>query len=106
MRGELVKRDDKWYIKRIEEGDWETYYELHPDDVEQIKQDALVFDDIEARIKAWPDTPFTIYEKWEEIDGETKVTRYGKIKSVLDENNYPLIDGTLNLCSDVINKRK
>jgi hypothetical protein len=87
MRGELVKKEDKWYIKSIEEGDWETYYELHPDDVEQIKQDALVFDDIEVRIKAWPDTPFTIYEKWEEVDGETKVTRYGKVKSVIEENN-------------------
>ena len=86
MRGELVKKEDKWYIKSIEEGDWETYYELHPDDVEQIKKDALVFDNIEARIKAWPDTPFTIYEKWEEIDGETKVTRYGKVKSVIEEN--------------------
>ena len=86
MRGELVKKEDKWYIKSIEEGDWETYYELHPDDVEQIKKDALIFDNIEARIKAWPDTPFTIYEKWEEIDGETKVTRYGKVKSVIEEN--------------------
>jgi len=90
MRGELVKKDDNWYIKRIEEGDWETYYPLHPDDIEQIKKDALVFDNIEARIKAWPDTPFTIYEVWEQVDGETKVTRYGKIKSVIEENEEKL----------------
>ncbi len=39
-----------------------------------------------------------------EIDGETKVTRYGKIKPIIDENNYPLFEGLFNLSSDIINK--
>ena len=90
----------------FQSNEFEQKYELHPDDIEQIKQDALIFDDIEARIKAWPDTQFTIYEKWEDIDGETKVTRYGKIKPIIDENNYPLFEGLFNLSSDIINKRR
>jgi hypothetical protein len=102
MRGELVKKDGEWYIK----DNLDTYYPLHPDDVEQIKKDALVFDNIEARIKAWPDTPFIIYEVWEQVDGETKVIRYGKVKSVVDENKYPLFEGLFNLSSDIINKKR
>jgi hypothetical protein len=90
MRGELVKKDGEWYIQYLDYDREIKYLPLHPDDVEQIKKDALVFDNIEARIKAWPDTPFTIYEVWEQVDGETKVTRYGKVKSVIEENEEKL----------------
>jgi hypothetical protein len=90
MRGELVKKEGEWYIQYLDYDREIKYLPLHPDDVEQIKQDALVFDDIEARIKAWPDTPFTIYEVWEQVDGETKVIRYGKVKSVIEENEEKL----------------
>lgn len=33
---------------------------LHPDDVQQIQKDSLIFDNIEARIAAYPDVNFTI----------------------------------------------
>ena len=36
---------------------------LHPYDVKQIEQDALVFDNIEARIAAYPDVEFEIVKE-------------------------------------------
>lgn len=33
---------------------------LHPNDVEQISKDSLIFDNIEARIEAYPDVDFII----------------------------------------------
>jgi len=34
MKGKLIKKKDKWYVIRIEEGDWETYYPLHSNDAD------------------------------------------------------------------------
>jgi hypothetical protein len=33
---------------------------LHPDDVKEIEQDAKIFDNIEARIAAYPDVEFEV----------------------------------------------
>lgn len=33
---------------------------LHPTDVEQMKQDALVFDNLEARVRAYPEVNFEV----------------------------------------------
>ena len=63
MKGKLIKKSDNWYVIRVEEGDWETYYPLHPADIEQIDIDAKIFDNIEARIKAYPDVEFEIIEE-------------------------------------------
>ncbi len=29
MKGILTKLDKGWFVKRIEEGDWETYYPIY-----------------------------------------------------------------------------
>jgi hypothetical protein len=50
MRGKLVNRKDDWYIMRIEEGEWETYYPLHPDDIKLINEWRKTFDTIDARL--------------------------------------------------------
>lgn len=34
MTGKLRKREGNWYIERLEEGDWWTYYQLLPDDAD------------------------------------------------------------------------
>jgi hypothetical protein len=34
MTGKLRKRHGNWYIERLEEGDWWTYYQLLPDDAD------------------------------------------------------------------------
>jgi hypothetical protein len=33
MKGKLTKIENNWYVSRIEEGDWETSYPLHPKDI-------------------------------------------------------------------------
>ena len=33
MKGKLCKTDNVWYVMGVEEGDWNTYYPLHPEDV-------------------------------------------------------------------------
>jgi len=38
MKGTLHKAEQGWMVATIEEGDWNTYYPLHPDDVKQINK--------------------------------------------------------------------
>ena len=62
MKGKITKSDEGWMISRCV-GDgvaevWEELLPLHPDDVRQINADAQVFDNIEARIAAYPDVEF------------------------------------------------
>jgi len=62
MKGIIIKTDQGWMVSRCV-GDgvkevWEELTPLHPDDVKQINKDAQVFDNIEARIAAYPDVEF------------------------------------------------
>lgn len=63
MKGKIHKTEEGWdviYDKRT----WQDpsaedgQLPLHPDDVKQINRDAQVFDNIEARIAAYPDVEF------------------------------------------------
>ena len=65
MKGKITKSDDGWVVNyedilklhpTTQHGIKEL--PLHPDDVKQINRDAQVFDNIEARIKAYPDVEF------------------------------------------------
>jgi hypothetical protein len=62
MKGKMTKVDNDWCVMVTQEGDWETYYSLHPDNVEEIKRDSQVFDNIDARISSYPDVEFEIIE--------------------------------------------
>ena len=78
MKGTLNKTEQGWvviYGYSISINDWVTI-PLHPEDVNQINKDSQVFDNIEARIMAYPDIDFEIVEK-SDISGRTK---YAKIK--------------------------
>lgn len=57
MKGTLCKTSIGWEVSYIENGTQKSL-PLHPTNVKQIEQDALVFDNIEARIQAWPDVDF------------------------------------------------
>ena len=64
MKGKIIKTDRGWMVSRCV-GDgvkevWEETLPLHPDDVKQINADAQVFDNIEARITAYPEVEFEI----------------------------------------------
>ena len=64
MKGRIQKTDKGWKVlytqcvpKRIVT-EWNKSLPLHTDDVKQINRDAQVFDNIEARIAAYPDVEF------------------------------------------------
>jgi len=57
MRGLIEKLDGNWVIK----SDDKTY-PLHVDDVNQIKADSLIFDDIEGRIACYPNVEFELID--------------------------------------------
>ncbi len=106
MKGKLVKKEDTWYVTRLEENEWETYYPLHEDSVNEIKAWEQVFDNVDARIASNQEVDFHFHELWEEVDGETKVTKFAKLGPVpTDENNYPLIQGTMDICNEMIYNR-
>lgn len=60
MKGEICKRGNDWFVMIIEEGDWETYYPLHPEDVKEIEKNSLIFDNLEARILNSPKVEFDL----------------------------------------------
>jgi len=70
MKGILRKIENKWMVQYIGHpidvlggnDSLVNYLQLHPDDVKQIEEDALVFDDIESRIRAYPHVDFKIIE--------------------------------------------
>lgn len=79
MKGTLHKTDQGWMISRrtfvissvtIDNGAtevWEEQIPLHPDDVKQINADAQVFDNIDARIAAYPDVEFNIVNEYAKL---------------------------------------
>ena len=68
MTGKLIKLNNKWVIKYVDFGMTHiNYYDLHPDDVKQIEEDSYLFDNIEARIAAYPDVEF------EKVSGYAKL---------------------------------
>lgn len=83
MKGVLHKVDGDWKVSHA------TYnilskrwiagkLPLHPDDVKQIEEDAKVFDNIEARIAAYPDVEFEIVK--ENVDTGALEAPYIKVK--------------------------
>lgn len=58
MKGKLCKTSIGWEVSYVDEMNIQKSLPLHPTNVKQIEQDALVFDNIEARIQAWPDVDF------------------------------------------------
>ena len=56
-----------------------TDLRLHPEDVNQIQQDAVMFDNIEARIAAYPEVDFEVTTiavgsaEWDVVDEDVAV---------------------------------
>jgi hypothetical protein len=68
MTGRLTKYYNVWYVISFNYSNHRyIYYLLHPDDVKQIEQDSYLFDNIEARIAAYPDVEF------EKVSGYAKL---------------------------------
>ena len=72
MKGKLKKLEYNEWVMEAEDG---AIYILHPDDVEEIHDAAQVFDNIEARIAAYPDEEFYLMQH-QKLDG---IAIYAKI---------------------------
>ena len=85
MKGKLLKTEQGWVVEypaeQSGENVWVNQLPLHPDDVKQINRDAQVFDNIEARIAAYPEVEFEIVQ----YDGKTPISEgwsgYAKLKT-------------------------
>ena len=105
MKGKLVKTETGWIVRLFDtEKAHDIMYcgaewPLHPYDCHQIDEDSKRFDNIEARIAAYPDVEFVIEDFWETgmeevipvaklIESETEyigdVTDEAKIEGILD----------------------
>jgi hypothetical protein len=122
MKGILKKTESGWIVNydyTVNKNDWCTL-PLHPADVEQINKDSQVFDNIEARIAAYPEIEFEIVNKMWGVNDDIityaklikpsiqhSITDYGVegIDSCLEykeddveklaETEYPIFDGGL-----------
>ena len=118
MKGKLVKWDNnRWMVMCIEEGDWETFYPLSIDDVNEMNAWEQIFDNIEARIAANQDVDFELEDYWETgLEGPVKVARLMPMKEQTNGERfeefmrtvegYPELEGTMNLCNDIISSRE
>ena len=71
MKGKLKKVEDLGWMVDIEDKD----YMLHPDDCESLEGLMKIFDNLEARIKAYPEGEFKIVEH-EKLTG---IIKYAKL---------------------------
>lgn len=76
MKGKIDLLDNNWIVKYIhydfpplEYMESEYILPLHPEDIKQIDEDSKVFDNIIARIKAYPNVEFIIMEECPHYDG-------------------------------------
>jgi hypothetical protein len=105
MKGTLHNTETGWvvkYNKRLQHKmvgyhDYNTItvndeLPLHPDDVQEIQEDSKIFDNIDARIKAYPEVEFEIvsdkYEKAGKGVEYAKLIKNNKVSrvEVIDEN--------------------
>ena len=97
----LVKSWVVWYNEQPDGGNlsFVDSLPLHPADVEQIEADSKRFDNIEARIAAWPDVEFTIEDYWETgLEGVVRVAKLieSDTEYIGDETNEDKIEGILD----------
>jgi len=110
MKGKIIKTEQGWMVKYEQEYCVGKYnipssltdekLPLHPDNVQEIEIDSMIFDNIEARIAAYPDVEFETVNMG--FGPDDNVLIYAK----LIKQEYPEIEGTMALCNDIINKRK
>jgi len=85
MEGEIIKKDNSWFVKYQDYIGWGLvdlrgiYFPIHPDTLKYINELEQVFDNIEARIFSNPKVEFELEIIYEE-DGNK--TSYAKIKKL------------------------
>jgi len=89
MKGNIVKRDGGhwivwWTDSSVKNG--ARMLPLHPDNVNQIIEDSKVFDNIEARIKAYPEVDFEIVEIIAPVEDGTTMYKCAKLTPFISNN--------------------
>ena len=106
----LVKSWVVWYNEQPDGGNV-TFVDslpLHPDDVNEINAWQQIFDNIEARIAANQEVGFEVVDVWENGEVGVNGIRYAKLikeDSTEAVPDYPELEGTINLCEDIIEKK-
>jgi hypothetical protein len=94
MTGKLIKLNNIWHVKSANYWDDRYfYYTLHPDDVKQIEQDSYQFDNIEARIAAYPDVEFNIISEYAKLIPKIKEESWDDIYEEYSKDEYPAFGG-------------
>ena len=76
MKGKLIKQDDRWYVTRLEENEWETFYPLCIEDINEINAWEQIFDNTETRVAVNQDVDFELEDYWETgLEGTVKVAK-------------------------------
>jgi hypothetical protein len=81
MKGFIINTEDYGWIVQyngVAPDSKNDFYQLHPDDVEQILEDSKIFDNLEARIASNPVVEFEII-KHKKMGG---VATYAKLKNI------------------------
>jgi hypothetical protein len=107
MIGTLTKLKEGWYVKFFEDGTViHTYLPLHPDDVKQINRDAQVFDNIEARIAAYPNVEFDILIEEETSEHYAKLipSKEQQKQLITEIMDLDAKNGMYDTVNDTVNK--
>jgi hypothetical protein len=89
MKGTLHKTENGWHVINMQatlNGPLLQSLPLHPDNVNQIIEDSKVFDNIEARIKAYPDVEFEIVEIIAPVEDGTTMYKCAKLTPFISNN--------------------
>ena len=102
----LVKSWVVWYNEQPDGGNlsFVDSLPLHPADVQQIEADSKRFDNIEARIAAYPDVDFTIEDYWE--TGLEEVIQVAKLIGSETRCEYSGLPAVSEYIGDVTNEDK
>jgi hypothetical protein len=77
MKGRLLKTEDYgWLVSYNDSQGLFQFIQLHPEDVNEILDQEKIFDNIEARISAYPYIEFEIVEN---VKMDYCVVKYAKI---------------------------
>ena len=125
MKGTINNTKAGWFVwHSVTRDEITSGYEslpLHPDDVKQIQEDSQRFDNIQARIAAYPNIAFEIVEetidtgaleaphikvKYAKLINEEAICEYSGLPSPTSyTEDYPELEATTALCEDIIEER-
>jgi len=98
MKGKLIKTETDWVVRLFDtEKAHDVMYcgaewPLHPYDCHQIEADSERFDNIEARIAAYPDVDFLIETFWEHgMEDPIPVAKLIEVETVCEYSGLPAV---------------